>query len=305
MNEIEYTRFLRHYSRALNELILKFEYFVEDVGQLNVFSITHRLKSYKNALSKSNLLNIPIRDLQDLAGMKIVVATQNEIEVVTRFFTRQEVSKEIEIESDKYVAKKDGYRARHIIFQYKGNYNHSMYPARIEAQLQTIFEHAFNFISRAWVYKTEKSFSVNWEDEFYDLSKKLATINIKANELHSEVINSATKIDSDEPLTPYSYQQIAKSIFNENIPIHDAVDACRFFVDIGYITNKTLKDFFENKIVCKLKDSYKDFYELSHNEFSKSIAQMSMYNFFTSFGVRYSASKEMLENLKRGYNPKE
>lgn len=302
MNEADYNRFLSHHSRALEELLINLNYFIEDVEQLNVFSVTHRLKSYKSAFTKSTNLNIPIKELQDLAGIRIVVATKNEIDVVSRFFTRQEYSKDITIESDRYISKKNGYRARHIIFEYKGSYNRSMYPAKIEAQLQTIFEHAFNFISRAWIYKSSKSFSENWEEGFYELSKNLALINSQANELHTEVIRSSIQIDSEEPLSPYSYKLIVKQIFDINIAISDAVDACRYFVDIGYTTNKLMKRFYEDENIMKLYNSFKELYELTKDKFCESIINTSLYQFYDIFGVRYTASLDTLEKLQTIYS---
>lgn len=304
MNEAEYNRLLRPYSRALSEVMLNFNYFIEDIGQLNVFSVSHRLKSYKNAVAKSNSLKIPIQELQDLAGLRIVVATTNEVEVVCRFFTRQEYSKDIKIESDKYISKKDGYRARHIIFVYGGSYNRSMYPSKIEAQIQTIFEHAFNFISRAWVYKSNKSYSPDWETKFLELSEYLSSINYQANQLHTAVIKSSSNIESDEPLSPYSYQQIVKQIFNENISLADAVDSCRYHVDIGYTTNKLMKEFYENENIKELREEFVELNKKENDNFSKSILDMSLYSFYEIFGVRYKATKEMLEKIKYTYENK-
>jgi hypothetical protein len=86
-------------------------------------------------------------------------------------------------------------------------------------QLQTIFEHAFNFISRAWVYKSNKSFSRDWHSKFKMLSEELRKLDKIATQLHNKVVDSsANEIDTD-PLSPLSYQRIVYSIFQEKIPI--------------------------------------------------------------------------------------
>jgi putative GTP pyrophosphokinase len=298
MTESQYKHFLRPYTRALRQILLDLEFFLEDVGPINVYSISSRIKSYKSALQKSLRLKIDIKDLHDLAGIRIVVATQYEVQVVARFFSRQEYSKDIEIESDRKISKDDGYRDRRIVILYKSNYARSMYPARIEVQIQTIFEHAFNFISRTWVYKANKSFSHDWQLKFQSLSDDLGRLDQVVTELHSEVIESSSSESDDEPLSPLSYQRIVHSVFGENISIEDAVDACRFLVDIGYITNGKLKAFFKDSKIHQLRERFTVLRSPEGRKFAQHVLEMSKYSFWIMFGVRYTETQKLLERLE-------
>ena len=93
MDRVEFLHFRRAYERALRQVLLDFEFFVEDFIGINIYSVTHRLKSFESALEKSKRLKIQIDEMHDIAGMRIVVSTLDEVEVVARFFSRKEVSK--------------------------------------------------------------------------------------------------------------------------------------------------------------------------------------------------------------------
>jgi ppGpp synthetase/RelA/SpoT-type nucleotidyltranferase len=150
MTQEEFIRFRRPYERALPQLLLDFEFFLEDIKGVQVYLIDHRLKSFESASVKAQRLGIPITELQDIAGMRVVVATGAQVDIVARFFSRKAVSKDLTILSDRHVEKADGYRARHLVLGFGGHYSRSMHPARVEVQCLTITQHAFNFVSRAW-----------------------------------------------------------------------------------------------------------------------------------------------------------
>ena len=222
---------LRRHKRALKQLLLDFEFFLEDVGTLNLFSVTSRLKEFDSAARKARALGISIEDLQDLAGIRIVVSTQQEVEIVARFFSRQQDSKDFRIESDNHLSRKDGYRARHIVGVVQPRYSRSMYEARVEVQILTVFEHAFNFLSRAWFYKSPENLPAAWRERFVALSEQLRSLDKSANRLHSEVLDSAQTLADDSPVTPMSYQRLVQKVFKEHIELSHAVDSCRFAVD--------------------------------------------------------------------------
>src|SRR5262245_59610721 len=120
MNRAEYLKFRRPYDRVLRQLLLEFEFFKEDAIGVNIHSIQHRLKTYESAVEKSSRLKIPIVEMQDIAGIRIVVATTDEVDVVARFFSRKADSNDLTIQSDKQINKQDGYRARHLVLEFSG-----------------------------------------------------------------------------------------------------------------------------------------------------------------------------------------
>jgi ppGpp synthetase/RelA/SpoT-type nucleotidyltranferase len=298
MTEHEYHQILKPHARALRQLLLDLEYFLQDVGELNVFSVSSRLKSYQSALAKSNTMGIPASDLHDLAGLRVVVGTKHDVEIVSRFFSRQEVSKDLEIMSDRAISRKNGYRARHIVVLCKGDYKRSMYPGRVEAQIQTIFEHAFNFLSRAWVYKSAPRFSPQWEGSFRELSAQLEKIERIANDLHVEVLDSSMRDSPGEPLSPFSYRRIVKAVFGDELSIDDAVDGCRYFGDIGCDSNQKLVAFFTDKRIEILRQRFMRAKSKPGQIIGQNIAESKPYLFWMMFGVRYESAIEMLNDFE-------
>src|SRR5664279_3813775 len=100
MDETAYRNILRAPERALKQMLLDFRFFREDVPSFLVFAQESRLKSYHSAMAKARLRGVPLTELTDLAGARIVVGTLQEVDVVCRFFTRKQDSNDLVIESD-------------------------------------------------------------------------------------------------------------------------------------------------------------------------------------------------------------
>lgn len=254
MTESEYNWFTRPYRRALRQLRLNLDYFIEDCGNMNVFSITDRLKPYGSALAKSRHLGIAIRDLQDIAGIRVVVGTQHEVEILGNFVTHEQWLDRAELKSDEVVQKTNGYRARHLVAELKWSTTHSMYTARVEIQLLTILEHAFNFISRAWVYKSGAAFPAGWKSEFAGIASRLRRVDSAISTVHSRLLASATLARDADPLTPFSLQSIVKERFDEDLALPEAIDNTRQLIDIGAETNAVARSVFTSPRLRAFRD---------------------------------------------------
>jgi hypothetical protein len=55
MTESEYKKSLRPHTRALRQLVTNLDFFLEDIGPINVFSISSRLKEYGSAGNQGDL----------------------------------------------------------------------------------------------------------------------------------------------------------------------------------------------------------------------------------------------------------
>lgn len=296
MTAAEFKRFLRPHKRALRKLLMDFEFFVEDVGTLNVFSVSSRLKEYLSAMKKAGRLNLEVEELQDLAGIRIVVATQLEIEVVARFFYREQDSKDLTIKSDQRLRKENGYCARHIVLESQPSYSRSMHPAIVEVQLASIFEHAFNFISRTWFYNTPHHLPENWQADFVTLSKELQSIDAKADLLHSAILDSPFTMADEATISPMSYQRLVMKVFGEVISDSDAVDYCRYMVDLGCSTNRDLREFFENPMIIELREKMLASPSTYTKKMKPALAKMSRHGFWLSFGLRYDYTMAEMES---------
>ncbi|MEM6434879.1 MAG: hypothetical protein AAF773_13670 [Cyanobacteria bacterium P01_D01_bin.115] len=295
MDRVEFLHFRRAYERALRQVLLDFEFFVEDFIGINIYSVTHRLKSFESALEKSKRLKIQIDEMHDIAGMRIVVSTLDEVEVVARFFSRKEVSKDLIIKSDKNISRKNGYRARHLILEFTGHYSRSIYPAFVEVQILTLLQSTFNYISRSWVYKTDRALTEEWHTNFKDISRTLAEIDERFAWLQGKVIESSVSTASNDSLTPFSYQKIVSDIFGETIQINDAVDETKMLIDIGYDTNGKIKRFFEREDILSMYEQIILMNSESEKVLKSLVTDMSIKDFYMFFGLRYSSVEEIMQ----------
>ncbi len=296
MNEIQYLKFRQPYERTLRQILLDLEFFLEDIKGVSIYSINHRLKTYTSASEKSKRCDWNICDLPDIAGIRIVAATHEEIDVIVRFFSRKEVSNDLEIERNEPINRDDGYRARHIIVKFKGHYSRSSSSTRVEIQLQTALENAYNFISRAWVYKSDLKYSAEWNKKFRLISENLKGIDCEISEISKEVLQNSSSRD-DYELTPFSCQKIISDFFGENISIDESVDFTKWLIDRGCNTNKMLKSFFTDQ---KIRDQQNSLLKLGmFSNMPKYILWQMAASAHTETGV------EMLDKFKSNIEGKE
>jgi ppGpp synthetase/RelA/SpoT-type nucleotidyltranferase len=298
MNEAAYQKHTRPHARALRQLLLDFEFFFADAGNLNVFSITGRIKTYESAAEKERRIRVRIPEQQDLAGIRVVLATSAEIEVVAEFLRDEERREKLRIVSDKTIQKRDGYRSRHIILAVGPQISHSVYDATVEVQLNTILQHAYNFVSRAWVYKSERVLTPEWQARFAGVAVALAELDTRIGELHGDVLESAATGSDNEPLTPFSLQRIVSEMFGEEMPLDRAVWNTRFLIDLHVTTNGEAREFFRNSEILALRDRIRNLKDDRARSIMASVADMSMYSFFMGFGVRLEATHTLLDGLE-------
>ena len=115
ITEKEYLLFLRTHHRAIAQLKLDFNFFLEEVGPIHIISFEHRLKSYDSAITKSAKLGVPIYDIDDLAGFSVIVGTSSEQRTVRHFFRDGLRGKSFEVIKDQKISRSDGYRAHHLV----------------------------------------------------------------------------------------------------------------------------------------------------------------------------------------------
>lgn len=298
----DYEAMVEAHRRALERLALEFEFFVRDVGNLNLFSVSHRIKQYERAVAKSALLGIPIDSLDDLAGLRVVVGTLAEVPIIMRFLTRQEVGNDLKIVKNHQVDHGSGYRATHVVVEKASDYQASAFPGRVEVQIHTIFQHAFNFLSRNWNYKQPWQVSSEWSADFVEMSRLLTEIDHAAHALHPRQAEFQDATD-ESVLTPHSYQGLVKSEFGEDIAVEDAVDACRMYVDLGYRSNADLRRHFRDS---RIADLYATFERgAATSESSAIIAKMGRSGFWGFFGVKIGtpALKKFVQALRLDIPP--
>lgn len=295
ISEKQFKRIIEPHRRGLEKLRLELGYFIEDIGNIDVYGIHDRIKSWESATKKSQTLNVPVEQLDDLAGLRIIVGTQAEIPIVERFFSRQENENDLTILKRRVLSKPDGYHALHMVIDLKGQYQTTMHNGRLEVQLQTVFEHAFNFLSRSWKYKQQHETSHDWNERFVKISEKLLALERDATELHSHLTGLVSN-DDNALLSPYSYKILVGQEFGEDVTLNDAVDSCRFYSNLNCKTNGQMRQFFRNPEIQQMYDQVST---NSTNEAAQIIMRMGKNGFWMLFGTRLTVpgAKEFLTSL--------
>jgi ppGpp synthetase/RelA/SpoT-type nucleotidyltranferase len=296
VNKEEYAKLTRPHARALRQLLLEFEFFIADAGKINVFSLEGRLKTFESAVEKARRLALPVGELQDLVGIRLVLATADEVDVMAAFIHDAAHRKRLKIASDLVVDRSNGYRARHIILDVEPEVTHSVYTAKVEVQLQTIMQHAFNFVSRAWVYKNDRAYSPDWRDQFRSVAGTLRNLDRDIASLHEGVLQSAASGSDDEPLTPFSYQRVFKDEFDEDVSLPDAVWSARLLIDMHLSTNGELRAFLRRPDILAVRDRLAKL-EGRARELLGGLCEMSASSFFMFWGVRAAGANELIDKI--------
>lgn len=302
MSPEEYQRLTRAHRRFVRQLLTDMDFFLEDVGPIGVHTIESRIKEFESAREKSHRMGIPIDELQDLAGIRIVVATAPEVKVVQRFFERRaEIGRDLTINKVQAVKNRAGYQSTHFLASFTGSYSRSARSGNLEVQIPTAFQHAFNFISRAWVYKSTSKQSSEWSTKFRSLSEKLAELDSLAAELHESAFAHGTIPADEQPITPLLFQRMAKDAFDEDVTTADAVDYVHWFGDWGILSARDLNGFFSNREIERLWQQFlaKD------NEGVPLLHGMSRFAFWATFGTRMDFAQEYMDKVSSGEWAKE
>jgi ppGpp synthetase/RelA/SpoT-type nucleotidyltranferase len=295
MNQVEYENFTRAHQRFVRQVLLDLEFFQADIGLVGVFSIESRIKTFESASIKARKMKLAIDELQDVAGIRIVVATRPEVDIVKRFFQRRaDIEKDLEIIKEEPISRASGYRSTHLVTRFSGQYARSSQPGNLEVQIPTIFEHAFNFISRSWVYKSSTMHSPEWRDEFVRLSTDLSAVDDVAGRLHRAAIDARIDPES-EPLTPLLFQRLARDHFQESVRIEDAVDYCQWYTHLGVSKVSELARFFADSEVQALWDEFAQ----CEARIGKDLpGHKSKVLFWGMFGTRREAARKYLASAK-------
>jgi ppGpp synthetase/RelA/SpoT-type nucleotidyltranferase len=297
----DYKKICEPHNRALAYMKLNLEFFLRDVQNIDVFSVEYREKEFANAVLKSRELNIPVEDLHDLAGLRIVVGSPPEVQLIEHFFHRQETSKDLTILKKQSVDREDGYRATHILIELKPSYLRSPQPGRIEVQIVTIFQHAFNFLSRSWQYKKPWQMSSEWRANFQSASQLLHEIESKIASLYDDVVSGALNLD-DAPLTPHTMQRLISTELQDAVSLDACVDYCRMFAHMACTTNGHFRSFLRNEEIRSL-------YVLSREQNQANtglgmFSTLSPFTFWSMVGTRMHASnfREFLQSAVRKHD---
>jgi len=291
-NKKEYDFHLQNHRRALSRLRLDIDFFLEEVGPLHLVSITDRLKTFESATEKATRMNIPLTELDDLAGLRVVVGTLSEQNTICHFFRDGLRGVKHNVLKDKFISR-DGYRAHHIVLEIPPEYIGTWEACKVEVQVQTVFQSAFNMLSRSWVYKTERPSDESWYENFQKLSEQLEEIDNRANEL--QIMLSNINVSDNVPLSPLAFQAVVMEVFNESCDEDSANWYSLYYRRRSFENCGQLRRFFKNEQVEEVFQKYKARFN-DDSELLGSFAK-NRHSFWQFFGHNPKVGIEILEKL--------
>ncbi len=247
---LTYTQYLdviRPVKRALEQLELDLKWHLEDIGDHAVHHVKTRIKEYEKLIRKFERGNyVSVSEITDIAGMRIVVLGQPDIEPIAGLFRGQELRKDIQIIED--VCRKDssGYKARHLVIKIQPSYKRSVFDVFVEVQLRTLAEDLFDTLSRLMWYHSDLANLEQANPHINALMQKLEEVDEIVCLLRNQWEDAYAASASDSEMTPYSYCRIVAELFKEPVELADATEEVRFLKDRGVKLNRHLRSIFTN-----------------------------------------------------------
>jgi ppGpp synthetase/RelA/SpoT-type nucleotidyltranferase len=253
---------IRRARRALAEQRLLLRGYLEDVGARNVHYVRGRVKSLESVQRLIQRRRYRwISEIPDLAGMRVVVHGRPDVDVILRFFERQQQRGDLKIVSNRAVEHR-GYRARHLVLEVPGSYRRANFSIKMEVQVRTLCEDLFDALSRAYWYKCAEA------EPPKSLREKLLAHTEAAEDIVTgvrEQVEAALAKQDEDRVTPFSFRSIVAEELSETVCMEDAVEQVIRLCDRARYTNRALRALFRsNEAVAKVAEI--ESFEDSHGD---------------------------------------
>jgi putative GTP pyrophosphokinase len=236
---------IRPARRALRQLELDLNWYLEDIGDWTVHQVKTRIKDYNKLIKKLESKGYKsVDEVTDLAGMRIVVHAKTDVEAIVALFKGQEIRQDLEILDDIQKEDQNGYSARHLIVNVRPSYKRSAFDVKIEIQVRTLAEDLFDTLSRRMWYKSSVETEDVPKDLVRSLVRKLREVDAIVLQLREKWEDAYAQTSPDSEMTPHSFRRIVAEIFHEGVSVDEAVENVRFLRDRGVKMNKHLRSIF-------------------------------------------------------------
>lgn len=293
-NPPEFERILQPFRRALARLRLDFDFFLQESGPLTIASIESRVKSFDSASHKSQELGIDIQKLDDLAGIRVVCGTEVDVRAIAHFAKDGLRGTSFNTVKDRNIERDCGYRARHIVIEVPEDYTGTWASCRVEFQIQTVLQSAFNRLSRNWLYKSGRKLSDSTLAKFSQFSEELKTLDAQATDLQLTIFQNPSQNRDDDALTELGLRSLVLEYFDEDIDDENAIYSLLFYRRIGIETCGQLRSFFGREEIA-------EFFLKCQGAAYKDNALLSLaktkHDFWVTIGTRMPDVCEAIEKL--------
>jgi ppGpp synthetase/RelA/SpoT-type nucleotidyltranferase len=291
-NPSQYARFLQPHRRALLRLRLDLGFFLEESGPVLLVTVEQRIKSFESAVEKAQRLKLDLYELDDLAGLRVVSGTRIDAETLCHFFRNGLRGTSFKVLKDKPIARNDGYRAHHLVIEAAEDYTGTWQPCKIEIQVLTTLQDAFNRLSRAWLYKSGRDLPAELQAKFQAFSHGLEELDDLASDLQRHLLTTSEGSRDNDPLTPLAYQTIVREVFGEETDDENAIWHAIFYRRCGMQTCGDLRRFFGRSDISQFYDECRRCLQKDHYFWTLSTTRQE---FWQTCGIRLDWAKKQVE----------
>ncbi len=289
----QYDRFLQPHRRALARLRLDLTFFLEESGPILLIDVEHRTKSFESAVEKSQRLGLPILDLDDLAGLRVVCGTQLDADSICHFFRTGLRGTSFKVLKANSIDRSAGYRAHHVVIAVDEAYTGTWQPCKVEVQVQTALQNAFNRLSRSWLYKSGRELPQSLISGFGDFAKRLDELDQVASALQTHLFTSSEGHRDNDPLTPLAYKSILYDVLQEDTDDENANWHAVYYRRCGMETCGQLRQFFNRPDIQRLYDKWR--MRSTENDLFRGFAETKQ-QFWQTCGTRMQWATTFLES---------
>lgn len=186
---------LTPYQQAVNELKIKLKGIREQYDLTPYHSpiefVTSRVKPVPSILSKAKRKNVDIenveRDIQDIAGLRIMCQFVDDIQAVTELIRRRQDF--VIVEERDYIAemKESGYRSYHFVIRYPVETIDGIKEILAEIQVRTLAMNFWATIEHSLNYKYEGKIPEDIEQRLQRAADAASRLDEEMSEIREEV----------------------------------------------------------------------------------------------------------------------
>ncbi len=186
------------YALAVNELIIKFNYIIDEYRHVGVYSpieqVTGRVKTISSILEKAQKKNIDLarfeEKIDDIAGIRIICQFVEDIYKVVDIIKNRS---DMRIKNEKdYInnMKKSGYRSYHLIVYYDVETLKGKKSLQVEIQIRTLAMNFWATIEHSLQYKYKQNMPEHIRERLTSAAEAILILDREMSVVRDEIMDA-------------------------------------------------------------------------------------------------------------------
>ena len=186
------------YTLAVNELVVKFNYIVEEFKHVGAYSpieqVTGRVKTISSILEKATKKSIELENfeekIEDIAGIRIICQFVEDIYKVVDVIKKRS---DMRVKSEKdYInnMKKSGYRSYHIIVYYNIETLQGAREIQVEIQIRTLAMNFWATIEHSLQYKYKQNMPEHIRERLSSAADAILILDREMSVVRDEIMDA-------------------------------------------------------------------------------------------------------------------